>query len=63
MIHDDGRPFNPVEQAPKTGLGLQIAKGICDNMKYEYLFHQNILTMTWDMDTATASPQNTDSEK
>lgn len=63
MIHDDGRPFNPVEQAPETGLGLQIAKGICDNMKYEYLFHQNILTMTWDMDTATASPQNTDSEK
>lgn len=47
VIHDAGRAFNPVEQDPKTGLGLLIAKKSCDSMKYEYLFHQNILTMTW----------------
>lgn len=48
VIHDAGRPFNPVEEDPKTGLGLMIAKKSCDTMKYEYMFNQNILTMTWD---------------
>lgn len=47
VVHDAGRPFNPVEQDPKTGLGLLIAKKSCDTMKYEYMFNQNILTMTW----------------
>lgn len=47
VIHDGGRPFNPVEEDPKSGIGLLIAKKSCDTMKYEYLFHQNILTMTW----------------
>lgn len=47
VIHDAGRPFNPVEQDPKTGLGLLIAKQSCDSMRYEYMFNQNILTMTW----------------
>lgn len=47
VIHDAGRPFNPVEQDPATGLGLLIAKKSCDSMKYEYMFNQNILTMTW----------------
>lgn len=49
VIHDPGSPFNPVEQDPKTGMGLLIAKKSCDSMKYEYLFHQNILTMSWNM--------------
>lgn len=60
VIHDSGRPFNPVEQDPKTGLGLLIAKKSCDSMKYEYMFNQNILTMTWDTDknlkTQTETP-------
>lgn len=47
VIHDAGRPFNPVEQDPETGLGLLIAKKSCDSMRYEYMFNQNILTMTW----------------
>lgn len=47
IIHDAGHPFNPVDEDPHTGLGLQIVKGVCDNVKYEYMFHQNILTMTW----------------
>ena len=47
VIHDAGAPFNPVEQDPQTGLGLLIAKKSCDSMKYEYMFNQNILTMTW----------------
>lgn len=53
VVHDAGRPFNPVEQDPKTGLGLLIAKKSCDTMKYEYMFNQNILTMTW-----SANPTN-----
>lgn len=56
VIHDAGRPFNPVEQDPETGLGLLIAKKSCDSMKYEYMFHQNILTMTW----ATENARNND---
>lgn len=47
VIHDAGSPFNPVEEDPGTGIGLLIAKKSCDTMKYEYLFNQNILTMTW----------------
>lgn len=47
VVHDSGRPFNPVEQDPRTGLGLIIAKKSCDDMKYEFMFNQNILTMTW----------------
>lgn len=50
VIHDEGRPFNPVEQDPATGIGLLIAKKSCDAMKYEFLFHQNILTMSWQRD-------------
>lgn len=55
VIHDAGRPFNPVEQDPGTGLGLLIAKKSCDSMKYEYMFNQNILTMTWDSADASAT--------
>lgn len=47
VIHDAGRPFNPVDEDPSTGIGLLIAKRSCDAMKYEFLFHQNILTMRW----------------
>lgn len=53
VIHDAGRAFNPVEQDPGTGIGLLIAKKSCDSMKYEYMFHQNILTMSWQSGEAT----------
>lgn len=49
VIHDEGRPFNPIDQDSHQGIGLLIAKGSCDDMKYEYMFNQNILTMFWDM--------------
>lgn len=52
IIHDEGRPFNPIEQDPHSGIGLLIAKKSCDEMKYEYMFHQNILTMNWIMDNS-----------
>lgn len=52
VIHDEGHPFNPVEEDPGTGIGLLIVRKSCDTMKYEYLFHQNILTMTWKTDDA-----------
>ncbi|MEZ3551243.1 MAG: ATP-binding protein [Muribaculaceae bacterium] len=48
MIRDEGIPFNPVEQDPGTGLGLMIIRKICDREQYEYLFHQNLLTIEWD---------------
>ena len=48
VIHDGGTPFNPIREDPQTGLGLQIVKGSCGNIRYEYLFSQNILTMSWD---------------
>ena len=47
VIHDAGTPFNPIENDPKTGLGLLIVKKSCDDMKYEFMFNQNILTMSW----------------
>lgn len=48
VIHDGGRPFNPIKQDTHTGIGLLIAKKSCDDMKYEYMFNQNILTMSWE---------------
>lgn len=47
VIRDEGTPFNPVEQDPGTGLGLMLVRKTCDDQKYEYLFHQNILTIEW----------------
>lgn len=47
VIRDEGRPFNPIEQDPGTGLGLLLVRKTCDSQSYEYLFHQNILTIEW----------------
>lgn len=47
LIRDEGSPFNPIEQDPGTGIGLLLVKKTCDDMKYEYLFHQNLLTLDW----------------
>lgn len=45
VISDDGKAFNPVECDPQTGYGLLLAKGMCDEMKYDYLFQQNMTTV------------------
>ncbi|MDE6005963.1 MAG: ATP-binding protein [Muribaculaceae bacterium] len=47
IVRDEGRPFNPVEQDPGTGLGLMLVKKTCDELNYEYLLHQNVLTISW----------------
>lgn len=47
VIRDEGIPFNPVKHDPGTGLGLMLVRKTCDDQKYEYLFHQNILTIEW----------------
>lgn len=45
-IHDDGKPFNPLEyKVDDNGLGLQIVHGIGINMKYDYRFNQNMITL------------------
>lgn len=45
VISDDGKAFNPVECDPQTGFGLLLVKGMCDEMKYDYLFQQNMTTV------------------
>lgn len=55
VIHDEGRAFNPIEQDPHSGIGLLIAKESCDDMKYEYMFNQNILTMTWNSGSSNST--------
>ena len=47
VIRDEGRPFNPIEEDPGTGLGLMLVKKTCDGEEYSYIFHQNVLTVTW----------------
>lgn len=47
LVRDEGIPFNPVEQDPGTGIGLLLVKKTCDDLKYEYLFRQNLLTIIW----------------
>lgn len=51
-IHDDGKPFNPVEFKPVDdpeltgeGLGLRIVQGFGIDMKYDYRFNQNMVTI------------------
>lgn len=47
MIRDEGIPFNPIEQDPGTGIGLKLVRDTSDSEKYEYIFHQNLLTVEW----------------
>ena len=47
VVRDEGAPFNPVENDPGTGMGLMLVRKTCDAQHYEYLFHQNILTIEW----------------
>lgn len=43
-IHDDGKPFNPLEYQGE-GIGLKIVNGIGIDMKYDYRFNQNMITI------------------
>lgn len=47
VITDDGKAFNPVEYDKDTGLGLLLVKGLCDEIKYDFLFNQNRATVTF----------------
>lgn len=45
-VHDDGKPFNPIEyRAEDEGLGLKIVHGFGLDMKYDYRFNQNMITI------------------
>lgn len=45
-IHDDGMSFNPIEYAKEDDrFGLKIVHGIGINMKYDYRFNQNMVTI------------------
>lgn len=52
-IHDDGKPFNPLEYKindndddnDNKGFGLRIVNGIGIRMKYDYRFNQNMITI------------------
>lgn len=45
-IHDDGKPFNPLEYKDDgEGIGLKIVHGVGIDMKYDYRFNQNMITI------------------
>ena len=45
-IHDDGKPFNPLEYSGKgEGLGLKIVHGVGFDLRYDYRFNQNMVTI------------------
>lgn len=51
-IHDDGKPFNPLDvKTQRTtppqneGIGLRIVQGINLDIKYDYRFNQNMVTI------------------
>lgn len=44
-IHDDGKPFNPLNHKDDNGIGLKIVHGIGIAMKYDYRFNQNMITI------------------
>lgn len=49
-LRDDGVPFNPVDfikdSGEKLGLGLTLAGAYCKDVKYRYIFNQNMVTLT-----------------
>lgn len=51
-LRDDGVPFNPVDyirdSSEKLGLGLTLAGTFCKDVKYRYIFNQNMVTLTLD---------------
>lgn len=55
VIRDEGIPFNPIEQDPQTGLGLLLVRKTCDSQNYEYIFHQNMLSILWNKEAVPAN--------
>lgn len=47
MLCDDARPFNPVDHAERDHLGLTLVHGLCGELKYDYIFHQNMTSVTF----------------
>lgn len=47
VISDDGKAFNPVEYDKETGIGLLLVRGMCADIKYDYLFRQNITKISF----------------
>lgn len=47
VISDDAKAFNPVEYDKQTGLGLLLVRGLCQEIKYDYLFRQNMTTVIY----------------
>lgn len=51
-LRDDGVPFNPVDfirdSGEKLGLGLTLASAYCKDVKYRYIFNQNMVTLAID---------------
>lgn len=48
VISDDAKAFNPIGHRSKTGYGLQLLHALCKEMRYDYLFHQNIVKMEFE---------------
>ncbi len=53
-LHDDGKPFNPIEYAvpeacneqdTENHLGLKIVHGLISDISYDYRFNQNMVTI------------------
>lgn len=45
-LHDDGKPFNPLEyEGGDETFGLKIVHGFMPDMKYDYRFNQNMVSM------------------
>lgn len=50
VVSDDARAFNPVEYDQQTGLGLLLVRGLCQDIRYDYLFRQNVVSVSFSRD-------------
>ncbi|MBQ6746065.1 MAG: ATP-binding protein [Bacteroidaceae bacterium] len=49
LLKDDGRPFNPTLLETQNGiehLGLRLVNGVCSQIKYNYMYDQNMVYIT-----------------
>ena len=60
LIKDDGRPFNPVikekdlkidSENPEDKIGLKIVNATSDNISYKYMYDQNIVMLSFHLNT------------
>lgn len=47
VITDDARAFNLTDYKEETGYGLLLVRRLTKDIRYDYLFHQNMTTMTF----------------